>query len=295
MKKIVLGVDKLPKTNRLTLLLGTFDGVHLGHYELVKDAKFHSEGELGVLLFDKNPSTLLGNKSPRILTSLEDKIRIFSSYGFDYVFVLPLNEPLLHERKEEFIDHYLLPLSPSLLVVGEDYSFGLKAEGKALDLQARFATDIVPIMYKNGHKIGTQEIIASLEKGDIAKANEDLGRLYEIQGKVINGYQNGRKFGFPTANLSLSSPYVVPHSGVYKTITYVRGIPHKSLTNIGDNPTIGLLNHASIETYIDHFHGDIYGDTIYIDFLSFLREEKKFSTIDDLKKQLEIDKKSLSD
>lgn len=295
MNKIVFGLDKIPETKRLTLLLGTFDGVHLGHYELIKEAKIHGEGELGVLLFDKNPSLLLGNKSTKILTSLEDKIRIFASYGFDYVFVLPLNESLLRESKEEFIAHYLVPLSPSLIVVGEDYSFGKKAEGKALDLRERFATDIVPILSKNGHKIGTQEIIASLERGEITNANEDLGRLYEIQGKVIGGYQNGRKLGFPTANLSLSSPYVLPRSGVYKTITYVRGIPHKSLTNIGNNPTLGLLHHASVETYIDRFHDEIYGNTIYIAFLSFLREEKKFPNIDCLKKQLEIDKKSLFD
>ncbi len=293
MQKIILGVDELPQSNHLTLLLGNFDGVHLGHYELVKDAKRNGEGELGVMLFDHNPAVFLKRKSTKILTSLEDKIRIFASYGFDYVFVLPLSETLLKKSKDDFIHDYIEPLNPALLVVGEDYSFGAEGKGTANDLSEKYPTDVISLKTINGVKIGTQEIIHLLEEGKIKEANEFLGRPYEIHGTVINGFHNGNKVGFPTANLSLSSPYVIPRSGVYKTLAYVRGIPHLSMTNIGDNPTFGLLDHRTIETYITNFHENIYDETLYLEFVSYLRGERKFASLEELIEQLKKDEVSL--
>ena len=294
MKKIIMGVDELPKSDHLTLLLGNFDGVHLGHYELVKDAKRNGEGELGVMLFDKNPAIFLKRKSQNILTSLEDKIRIFASYGFDYAYVLPLTEALLKKSKDDFIHDYIEPLSPALLVVGEDYSFGAEGKGNASDLSEKYPTHVVPLKTVNGEKIGTQEIIRLLEEGKIKEANEFLGRPYEIHGTVINGFHNGNKLGFPTANLSLASPYVIPRFGVYKTLSYVRGVPHLSMTNIGNNPTFGLLNHPTIETYITNFHENIYNETLYLEFVDYLREETKFSSLEELIEQLKRDETSLS-
>lgn len=293
MERIIIGVDRIPESKRLTLLLGNFDGMHLGHFELVKDAKKNGEGELGVMLFDQNPAIFLKQKSPKILTSLEDKIRLFSSYGFDYVFILPLNEALLNVSKDDFILHYLSLLNPSLIVVGEDYTFGKRGEGNAFDLKKIFKVDIVPLKTSCGVKIGTQEIIGLLNRGEIEEANALLGRNYEIHGKVVNGFHNGTSLGFPTANLSLSSPYVIPRVGVYKTISYIRGVPHLSMTNIGNNPTLGLLLHPTIETFVLNFHETIYEETMYLDFISFLREEKKFSSLDELKEQLRKDVASL--
>lgn len=295
MKCYRLGIDEIPSFHRLTLLLGTFDGLHRGHYELVKEAKIKGEGDLGVVFFDKNPASILRHKSEKVLTSTDDKIRLFSSFGFDAVFLLPLSLDLLQKSKNEFIEEYIKPLNPSLIVVGEDYSFGYKGEGKVDDLASIFPTSVVPLLSENGEKIGTQEIIRLIENGEIEEANRQLGRAYEIHGKVSHGLQNGRKIGFPTANLELSTPYVLPRTGVYKTLSFVRGIPHLSLTNVGNNPTIGVLKHPVIETFIEGFQGEIYDETLYVSFLSFLREEKKFASLDELKKQIEIDKTSLFD
>lgn len=295
MKCYRLGIDEIPTFHRLTLLLGNFDGCHRGHYELVKEAKIKGEGDLGVLFFEGNPASILHHKSEKVLTSTDDKIRLFSSFGFDATFLLPLSTDILQKSKEEFLEQYLEPLHPFLVVVGEDYSFGYKGEGKVKDLVLKFPTSVVPLLSENGCKIGTQEIIHLLESGNVEEANRELGRAYEIHGKVSHGLQNGRKIGFPTANLELDTPYVLPHAGVYKTLSYVRGIPHLSLTNVGNNPTIGVLKHPVIETFIEGFQGEIYGETLYVSFLSFLREEKKFSSLDELKKQIEIDKTHLFD
>ncbi len=279
--------------DRLTLLLGSFDGLHLGHYELVKEAKKKASGDIGALLFSDNIASFLGHKSAKSLTSLEDKKRLFASYGFDYLFIIPLSKEFLALDKDSFLDKYIAPLSPSLLICGEDYSFGKRAEGKSDDLKKRFDASILPIKTMNGEKIGTQRIIALIEEGKIEEANARLGRDYEISGKVVRGLGNGHKIGFPTANLSLSSPYPLPPSGVYKTVSYLRGIPHLSLTNIGDNPTFGVSKERSIETYIPSFGGEIYGETLYLSFLSFIRKERKFKSVEELKKQIELDTFSL--
>ena len=279
--------------NKLTLLLGSFDGLHLGHYELVKEGKKKAEGDIGVLLFSGNIASFLGNKSAKVLTSIDDKIRLFSSYGFDYAFILPLSKEFLSLSKNDFLNRYIAPLSPSLLVCGEDYSFAYKGEGKAADLKERFNVSVVPLKRLNNEKIGTQRIISLIEEGKIEAANEELGRDYEIVGKVVRGFGNGHKIGFPTANLSLLSPYALPPAAVYKSIAYIRGIPHLSLTNIGNNPTFGLSRQESIETYIPSFDKEIYDETVYLSFLSFIRPERKFKDVDELKKQIEIDTFSL--
>ncbi len=279
--------------NKLTLLLGSFDGLHLGHYELVKEGKKKAEGDIGALIFSDNIASFLGKKSAKVLTSLDDKKRLFSSYGFDYLFIMPLSKGLLELDKDMFMERYIAPLSPSLLVCGEDYSFGYKGEGGISDLKKRFPVSVLPLKRMGDEKIGTQGIISLIEGGKIEEANEELGRAYEVVGKVVKGFGNGHKIGFPTANLSLFAPYALPPYGVYKTIAYLRGIPHLSLTNIGNNPTLGISSQESIETYIPSFDKEIYDETMYLSFLSFLRPEKRFKNVDELKKQIEIDAFSL--
>lgn len=293
MKKIVFDKGWGANYHNLTILLGNFDGVHLGHYELVKEAKKKAEGELAVLLFSSSPASLLHHKSAKVLTSLEDKIRLFASFGFDYAFVLPLSIELLNKSKDEFIKEYLMPLSPSLFVIGEDYSFGKEAKGNKEDLEQVFNLSVVPLKYIDGKKVGTREIISFLNEGDVKSAATYLGRPYEIKGKVARGFGNGHKLNFPTANLDMDDPYLIPKSGVYETLTYLKGRPYHSLTNIGTNPTFSLLSAPSVETYIEGLDEDIYDLTIYVSFLSYVREERKFENIEALKRQIEEDKKSI--
>lgn len=294
MKIFYLGKDKLEQESHLTLCLGNFDGMHRGHQSLFLRAKEESEGPVAALLFDKNPADILDNgKSHYIITSLEDKIRFLNSFGFDDVYIVTISSSFFALSPSSFMKQVIKPINPSLLVVGEDYSFGYMARGKAQDLSAYYKTIICPLLKDSLGKISSQEIIASIKEGKIEEANYALGRNYEIVGKVGHGLQNGRKIGFPTANLVLSIPYALPKDGVYLGLGYSRGLVYKALINIGLNPTIGLLKHPSIECYLKELDHDIYDETLYIDFSSRLRDEHKFGSLEELKRQIQKDLSSL--
>jgi riboflavin kinase/FMN adenylyltransferase len=296
MESIILGKDKkLPDVKHLTLCLGNFDGVHLGHQHLLFKAIEDSEGPVGVLLFSDNPAKYYDSKkSVSILTSLEDKIRILNGYNIDYAYIINIDKSFFKLSPEEFISQVLKPINPSLIVVGEDYSFGELGKGDPTLLKSFFKVEVVDLVLKDGKKVSTQNIIEDIQTGQIKKANCLLGRSFEIKGKVIHGEANGRKIGFPTANISLETNYVMPKTGVYAGIVYSRGRSFSSIINVGTNPTIGLLKHPRIECYIKGLHDDIYGETLYVNFIDFIREEKTFASLDELKVQLEKDVKVLN-
>ncbi len=286
MERFDFSVDNVPMTNGCSLLLGDFDGLHLGHQKLLEAA---SKKETAALLFDPPFPKEKGN-ARTVLTSLEDKVRLFARYGADKVYVLRTDASFFAMSSERFIEKILLPMQPLELVVGEDYTFGNGASGKANDLKRHFNVKMVPILNDpDGTKIGTKEIKAFLSEGEIKKANASLGRRYEIVGKVIKGYQNGRKIGFPTANLSLNAPYLLPKDGVYSGISFLRGMPYRCIVNVGKAPTIGKLSDSIVEIYLDGYKGDCYGETIYLDFSDKIRDERRFGSLEELKKQLETD------
>lgn len=274
---------KIP--NDLALCLGNFDGVHLGHQKLFKEAK-DSGKQVGVLLFDKNPAEFFpSSKSKKVLTGLNDKIRILESLGIDYVFVIKVSKEFFALKKDEFIKDYIDALHPSLIVCGSDYSFASKAEGKPEDLKEKYHVHLVNLLEIDNKKISTQDIIRLIEEGKIEEANSLLGRPYEVRGKVIEGEKIGRTIGYPTANLKLEENYVLPLSGVYSGTT--NGL--LSFINVGTNPTVGILKEEIIETHILDFSSDIYGETIILSFRHFIREEKTFASLSELKSQLDKD------
>lgn len=284
-----------PLGAKTTLCLGTFDGVHRGHQALLLEAKKIAEGDVGVLCFDENPSRYFPTgKSLKVLTSLEDKERLFALQGVSMLYLLHLDPRFFDHSAEEFMNQVLAPLSPAHLVVGEDYTFGKGAEGTVDTLKKRFSTTIVPLREIGGVKISTQSIVSFLQEGNLRQANAFLGRPYQLVGKVVKGFQNGRKIGFPTANLALDAPYVLPKSGVYLGICYVHGIPYKSLINIGANPTVGLLKESIVECYLEGLDEEIYGSRLYVEFLSYVRDEKKFASLQELENQILVDRRLLS-
>jgi len=283
-----------PLSHKLTLCLGNFDGVHRGHQSLILEARKRSEGEVGVLLFDQNPSVFFpSKKSGAVLTSLDDKCIHFASLGVDVIYVVRVSREFFALSPKEFVERVLRPLQPSSLVVGMDYSYGLDAKGDLASLKKTFAVYSVPLLEEEGHKISTQSIIKEIEKGSLEEANAELGYPYQVKGVIAHGLENGRKIGFPTANLALEIPYVLPKAGVYLGVAYLRGKAFRSLINVGNNPTIGVLKHPIIEAYLDGFSGEAYGETLYLQFDSFLREEKKFASLDELRGAIEEDKKAL--
>ncbi len=279
---------------KTALCLGTFDGMHKGHQALFAKAREITEGEVGVLLFDGNPADLLQNgKSHVILTSVDDKLKLLASYHVDAAYLVHIDKDFFSLNPNEFVTQILLKLHPSCLVVGADYSYGAKAAGTIAELKKDFTVFSVSLLKEGASKISTQGIIKELEAGHVEKANLELGRPYEIKGLVGHGLGNGRKLGFPTANLVMSERYALPKDGVYVGVAYSRGFPYKALINVGSNPTIGVLKNPVVESYLQGLGHDIYGETLYVSFLKHLREETKFSSFGELKKQIEKDKAAL--
>ncbi len=295
MKTIELDYQNIPSLNEeLCLCLGYFDGVHRGHQKLLLEARKHSSKKIGVLTFDRPVSSLLNNgKSKEIITSNNDKIRIISRLGIDYLFIVKIDKNFLSFSPEDFINKILKKLGVIEVYVGEDYRFGKAALGDNSLLRKYFDVTEVNLLLDNGQKLSSSNIISHIKNGEIMSANKELGHNYQISGKVVEGHHRGISLGFPTENIELSSNYVIPKYGVYKTIIYISGIPHLSITNVGVHPTVGKEDKPVFEVHIPNYKSDDYGKTVYLEFLDFVREEKVFNTVEELKAQISSDLKSI--
>lgn len=273
-------LDKNIPVCHFPLLLGNFDGFHKGHLRLIEAAK--EIGPFGILFLD--PPFPKANE-PNVLMTLEDKLAFVRALGAKEAFVVMTDPSFFALSKEEFVDLVLRMMNPPLLIFGEDYRFGKGGLGGKKDLQAAFKTLSVPLLSDGQEKIGTSRIRTFLKEGLIERANSDLGRPYCIHGKIAKGFQNGRKIGFPTANLD-RLPYVLPKNGVYGGLSYLRGKPYLSIINVGKAPTVGKLKEDVVEVYLDGFSGDCYDETLYAEFDFRIRDEMKFQDLEHLKKQL---------
>lgn len=291
MKTILLDLDNIvPFESKTSLCLGNFDGVHLGHQKIINEAVLNSPVEVAVLTFDAPLGTVIDHrKSKQVLTSVSDRFRLIHRLGAHYLLVLHLEPRLLAMTAEEFIEKVLKVLNIDKLFLGEDFRFGKNRFGDADLLKKYFPVEVVPLFDVQHHKVSSSEIVDYLKRGDVIKANELLGRHYQMHGTITEGLHNGQTIGYPTANLTLSAPYVIPKFGVYKTVCYIDGFPHLSLTNVGVHPTIQQLDMPSIEVHIPNYEGNDYGKTMYLEFISFLRPEKHFASLDELRKQIAMD------
>ena len=284
------------------MALGNFDGIHKGHQKLIKeDINLAKQLNLlpSILLFKENSKKTLKNEKD-YLTSLDDKIEILSQMGMDTFCILDFDEEFRSLSPRDFISKILYEkLNTKYIIVGEDYRFGKNAQGDIKKLKSYqdefdYQTKIIDFELDKGEKISSGTIKELIKAGKINKANDFLNRPYKIIGKVVDGHKRGRTLNFPTANLRMNFSYTVPKDGVYLTRVNVRGKDHFALSNVGSNPTFEN-DFRKIETYILDFNQDIYGETIAIEFLEFLRNDMKFNSVDGLIKQMQDDKKQAID
>jgi len=271
-----------------TICLGSFDGFHLGHQQLIHQALSISTGDTAVVLFSNHPSKFV-SKPVSELMDLDDKIRMCNKLRIEYVIVIETDEEFFSLIPEEFIDKYLKLINPKHVVVGEDFRFGKYGKGNSETLKNFFDVLTVDLLEKDGLKISSTSIREYLKEGRIEEANELLGYHFEIKGKVEEGLHNGTTLGFPTANISFKNNLQLINNGVFAAISYVNGIPYKSMVNIGIHPSIDKLDTPIIESHLIDYSGNLYGKTIYIEFIKRIRDEKKFANIDELKNQLSLD------
>lgn len=280
------------------IALGFFDGVHRGHGALLRRAKALAQ-QRGVsaacLTFDRHPRALLGKTAGQINTTAEREWLMRSLYAMDEVLVLPFDEQLMHTPWEAFAERLLGEYEAVGLVCGEDYRFGDRAQGTAERLRAYAAQrgvscEIVAPVLEGETPVSSTRIRAALEAGELAAANELLGHPHLITGVVEHGKQMGRQLGFPTANLAIAPELLVPRKGVYAArVTLPDGSKRIGVTNIGLRPTVEDSTRANVEPWLLDFSGDLYGQTIRVELLEFLRQETKFESVEALRAQVMAD------
>lgn len=288
-------------TEPCVIALGTFDGLHLGHKDVIGSAKEYAakQGEkLAVFTFSNHPLSLIKPELvPVALLTQEQKHACFENLGVDLLLDIPFDEALANLSPQEFLQKLSI-LNFSCLVVGENFSFGKKGAGNIQTLtdftQAHGCKLIVrPLVSDNEIVISSTAIRHLVAAGEVAKARYMLGRAYSLSGTVVYGNQRGNTIGFPTANLALEATKIaVPDGGVYAVKVYIDGKCYKGMGNIGKNPTFGDVEEARLEVNIFDFSGNLYGKEITVAFYKRIRGEVKFSGVDELVEQLKKDKET---
>lgn len=286
--KIIEFKEPISIQKPFVLCLGFFDGFHLGHQELIKKAK-ETGFPVAVYTFDQSPKQWFLHLEEKKFLDDETRNQLLEELGVEYLLIQKVDADFFNLNPLEFIGKYLRVLLPRYIIVGEDYTFGKEAKGNVDLLKQCFPTIVVPLKKDEKGKLSTSRLIEDLNNGDISDLTHVLGRFYRLKGEVVKGYQNGRTIGFKTANMHLACPYFLPKNGVYTALAYVHHQKYMSMINVGVHPTIEPLKHPLIEVHNLDFDEDIYLENIEIEIVSFIRDEKKFASLEDLKEQLQKD------
>lgn len=291
--------NKYPAT---VIALGTFDGLHLGHTDVINTAKDYAERsglKLAVFTFSNHPLALIRpDLVPVRIISAEEKIKLLESFGVDYLINIPFTEDFAALSPDEFLER-LAYFNYRCLVVGENFTYGFLGSGKTETLERSgrkngFDVIVRPLVKMNGNVVSSTGIRNLIQAGHIEYANRMLGRAYSITGKIVHGEQRGRKLGFPTANIELlHGEMAVPAPGVYAVTASIEGSIYEGMGNIGNNPTFNDVEHARLEVNLFNCSGDLYGKTMSVQFHKYIRAEKKFSGVEELCRQIEEDKKAI--
>jgi riboflavin kinase/FMN adenylyltransferase len=270
-----------------SLAVGTFDGVHLGHREVIRGADT-------VLTFDPHPvSVVAPQHTPRLLTSPARKAELVASLGVQEMVVIPFDAEFAARPAEEFIDDVLVgALGARQVSVGENFRFGRRAQGdpQLLGADPRFETVVHPLLEIDGEVVSSSHIRGLVLAGELSQANRLLGSPFQLAGTVLHGDARGRELGFPTANLTPDEELVCPGHGVYACLAATDGLePRPAAVSIGVRPTFNTGRGELIEAYILDFDGDLYGSELRLDFIARLRGERRFSDAASLVEQMRRD------
>ena len=280
--------------NPVVACIGYFDGMHKGHQALV-NATLEKAKELGVesglITFDPDPwVTLRDAKDVKHITPLQQRINIAVELGIKNIFILNFTKEMAALSPVDFIK-VLDSCNIKALICGFDYHYGQFGKGdiESLKRDADFEVIVIDAVSDSEGKISSTRITNLIEDGEVHKAEELLGYAYRVEGYVVHGNAKGRTIGYPTANVSVPSEYLEPKSGVYACFALIDGKKYKAMVNIGHNPTFNYTETMSLEAYILDFSGDLYDKRLKISFKYYLRPEKKFKYVGNLKMQLEQD------
>ena len=301
--KIYREDSEIVKSKNAVVTVGSFDGLHIGHFKILNTVKEFAEKKNGsacVVTFDPHPRSVISKDFDlKILTTLDEKIEILEEAGIENLVVIKFTKEFSQQTSDQFIKHYLVEkIGAGHMVIGHDHKFGkdrlgdvekLKEIGKLYNFDV---SDVSPLCI-DGEIVSSTAIRNALTEGNIDKANLFLGRNYVLSGLVVLGVQRGRLLGFPTANIQPHDPKkAIPVNGVYFVGCEVDNEKHYGVMNIGYRPTFEHKHELVLEVHILNFDKDIYGKAFKIFFLHRLREEKKFESKDALVHQMEHDKQT---
>ncbi len=306
-----MGLIKLKNSktshSKSSVALGMFDGVHLGHQEIIKSAVKHAKDKdliSSVLTFKNHPRSLTINRCPKIITDFNTRLELFADLGVEQVLALDFSLDIMYMSPGDYLKKYLLDeLNVAAISVGYDHHFGKNREGTPEFLSSWAQSKNVDLTIIDAFKfedelISSSKIRELISSGKVDDANKYLGHKFSLAGLVVKGDQRGRTIGFPTANLKLNEELILPNNGVYLVDAYIRkavpedhiwGIAHKALVNIGYRPSFKTEKVVSIEVHILDFNENIYGEEMKITFHRKIRNEKKFESVDALIDQINQD------
>ncbi|HWB28134.1 MAG TPA: bifunctional riboflavin kinase/FAD synthetase [Chitinophagaceae bacterium] len=303
-------IEHLPVFNNAVITIGTFDGVHTGHQQIIEQLKKEAasvNGETVIITFHPHPRMVVreGQSPVAILTTLEEKIQLLEDKGLNHLVVVPFNEAFAGQTAEAYINDFLVAkFHPHTIIIGYDHRFGKGRKGDYHLLEdcgkkLGFLVKEIPAQVLDDVTVSSTRIRAALLKGDIDTANSCLGYNYHFEGMVVDGNKLGRTLGYPTANIHIHEPEkLVPGNGIYAVrvvvvkpgTAEVKDQPyHQGMMSIGVRPTIGTTE-RTIEVNIFDFNEDIYGQTLRVYLRKYLRPEVKFNSLDELTDALAKDK-----
>jgi riboflavin kinase/FMN adenylyltransferase len=277
-------IVRLPDASRRErkIAVGTFDGVHLGHREVI-------EGSDSVLTFEPHPvSVVAPQHAPKLLTPLPVKADLIAGLGVDELIVIPFDRAFAQRSAAEFIDDVLVDaLGAVRVAVGENFRFGHRAQGDSQMLAAdtRFETVVRPLLEVDGEIVSSSHIRGLVAAGEVEHATRFLGAPFQLRGEIVHGDERGRELNFPTANLIPDEALVCPGHGIYACLAD----GHPAAVSIGVRPTFKTGRAELIEAYLLDFEGDLYGRTLRLDFLQRLRGERRFDSAEALIEQMHRD------
>lgn len=285
-----------PEFRNAVVAIGNFDGFHEGHRAVVQEAVnigLMKKRPVVLMTFEPHPSAFFrpGGHTFRI-TPIRSKVRAICELPIDGFFVFDFNAPFAEMDAARFVREVLMDgLHAAHVVVGEDYGFGKNRSGDVEYLRARFPELPVTAVKKRrdgrGEIISSSRIRAFIRDGEVVRASELLGRPFEIEGRVVHGFKRGRTIGFPTINIEPRES-ILPRNGVYAARVEVNGVFMNAVANIGSRPTVngeGVL----LEAHILDYSGDLYGRRLRVQLIAYIRPEKKFSSLDELKQNIALD------
>jgi riboflavin kinase/FMN adenylyltransferase len=300
------GLADFPSIEYPVVTSGTFDGVHIGHQKIlyrIRELARKNNGETVLLTYWPHPRLVLYPQEHhlRLLSTFEEKVALLRDFGIDHLIVLPFTPEFSQMSSVDFIQHILVDkIQTKCLVIGYDHKFGKNREGSFDYLQAHsaklgFSIEEISRQDVDDMGVSSSKIRTALESGDLPTATSYLGRPYSLTGRVVAGQKIGRSIGFPTANIQVKDDYkLLPKKGVYAVIVQVDDKQYKGMLNLGNRPTVAG-EQKTIEVHLFDFAGDLYHKNLTVNFIQFLREEKKFADLAALKDQLVLDQEKALD